>query len=75
MAGSLIGAALIEMVTYWATVRRYAVGTHGSWWLLHASDSTTLMGPRAWLLAHVVVVATIVGIVGIVTRCSRTHRR
>ncbi len=73
LVAAMIGTALVEVVTYWATVRRYAVGTHGSWWLRHAGDSTTLMGPRAWLLTHLMVVGAIVG--PGVRRSSRTRRR
>ena len=40
---ALVG--LLEVTTYWATVRRYAVGTSGSWWLDGAVTSTVWISP------------------------------
>lgn len=56
----LIVAALAETATYWATVRRYAVGSHGSWFLHGGYDSSALLEPRTWLVVHVAVVVLLV---------------
>ncbi|MCU1362005.1 MAG: putative rane protein [Ilumatobacteraceae bacterium] len=52
----ITGAAAIECLTYWGTVRRYAVGSNGSWWLSDAFHSTVWLGPRPWLVVHIVIV-------------------
>jgi hypothetical protein len=49
--------ALAEAITYWAVVRRYAVGTRGSWWLDGAARTSSWLSPRAWLVLHLLVVA------------------
>jgi hypothetical protein len=56
-------AGLAEISTYWASVRRYAVGTDGSWWLDGAFHSSAWLAPRAWLAAHVVTVLVAVVLV------------
>jgi hypothetical protein len=46
----------IEVGTYWSTVRRYSVGSDGSWWLSDGFGSSAWLAPGAWLILHVVIV-------------------
>jgi hypothetical protein len=52
---AVAGAA--EIVTYWSALRRYAVGSHGSWWFADSFGSSAWLGPSAWLAVHVATVA------------------
>jgi hypothetical protein len=57
----VVVVALVETVTYWATVRRYAVGSRGSWLLTDAVRSSVAVGPRAWVVVHLVLVGVMSG--------------
>ena len=58
-ASALVAAAVVvEVSTYWWAIRRYAVGTHGSWWLHDPSASSAVFDPRVWLLINVAVATT-----------------
>jgi hypothetical protein len=54
--GLVVAAAIAEALAFWAVVRRYTVGTAGSWWLTNPTWDPVLE-PRLLLAAHVVVVA------------------
>lgn len=48
--------AAAELGTFWAVLRRYTVGSSGSWWLTAGSGSLEPAVPARWLLAiHTVV--------------------
>ncbi|MGD9998891.1 MAG: DUF2142 domain-containing protein [Ilumatobacteraceae bacterium] len=61
-------AGLAEVATYWASVRRYAVGTEGSWWLDGAFRSSAWLAPGTWVVVHV---ATVAVAVALVARCAQ----
>lgn len=75
LAALIVVAAVVELVTYWATVRRYSVGTDGSWLLVDAVASSAWWSPRVWVATHAFMVGAI-GATGLmaVRRCSRTRR-
>jgi Predicted membrane protein (DUF2142) len=52
-------SALAEVITYWSTVRRYAVGTKGSWLLQDATGSAAWLNPRLWIAIHLLLVAAV----------------
>ena len=53
-------AALAEATTYVATVRRFSVGTSGSWLLDGAEHTTAGFAPRTWVVIHLALVLALV---------------
>ena len=56
---ALAACVIVEIVAFWATVRRYAVGIDGSWWLSDAARSSRWLAPRAWLVVHLAMMVAI----------------
>ncbi|TPW13881.1 MAG: hypothetical protein FD127_1747 [Acidimicrobiaceae bacterium] len=81
---TILAAALAEVWSYWWVVRRYAVGVDGSWWLDDAYLSSSVLGPRTWILINIAIVCLLAGSTMLtlapgaarsrVTGCSRTRR-
>lgn len=69
--------AIAELGTFWAVLRRYTVGSAGSWWLRTDADAWDPAVPARWLLAihAVVLVGMTVGITGAVAVRSRRARQ
>ena len=55
----LAAALVVECASYVVTVRRYAVGIDGSWWLRDAAPTSRWLAPPAWVLVHLAVMAAI----------------
>ena len=56
---ALIGASAVEMAAFVVSVRRYAVGVDGSWWLRHADHTSRWLSPRGWVVVHLAVMIVI----------------
>ena len=55
-------AAVVSVSTFWWSARRYSVGTDGSWWFDGAEPTSRVFGPGTWVVVHVALVATAVGL-------------
>jgi hypothetical protein len=57
---AIVGLASVGMVvSFWATARRYSVGTEGSWWLGGADHTSRWFTPGTWVIVFAVLVASV----------------
>jgi hypothetical protein len=74
-AAWVLAAVVAELAAFWSLLRRYAVGTDGSWWMTGAAWEPAV-DPRLLLAVHVAVLAgSAVAVVRVCAPASETPTR
>lgn len=60
--GVLLAGATAEIFAFWSALRRYVVGTDGSWWFDEPAKWQPVIDPVVLLVAHTVVIGVAVAV-------------